>query len=203
MYYFTLISSSLTFSHTSSLTSGLHRSNQSFITFDTPKNRNLGKVVAYECRRHSWACLVKLMVRRFIYLYQHDVSYITHLVFFWANTPCQHIMFITIDKYIKAFSVVFASLNYRPSDMSACNLCEEKLIHSLCKSVSFDVIQLILKWCLGDIFSYLHVKPLQLVHKLLQTILVHGKLHPHPWTQSPKDIVEIIGNKTLDIIKED
>ena len=162
------------------------------LTFDDQKNRERNEVIGHGLSGHPWACPVRALVRRVIYLRRNGAGPDTELcAYFHGNRK----FFVTndlISKLLKVSVAALPHLNYNVSDVSARSLRSGGAMALLCAQVDVDIIKLVGRWKSDAIFRYLHAQALPLVANLAPQMVKYGAYSLLPNSHLPPAAAAIL-----------
>ena len=145
------------------------------VTFDTQKNRVRGETVAHARTAHQWACPVRALARRFLYLRLHGANRDTFLCSIYLHGTPIPLQGKDVTSLLRKTLTTMPHLNLRSQDLTARSLRSGGAMALLLGRVSFERIRLQGRWKSDAIFRYLHALALPLVDHLSSTMVHHGE----------------------------
>ena len=130
------------------------------LTFTTQKNGVENKVIKMGLSGCPRVCAVKAVTRRVCHLRSHNAPAKTPLarIYTGVGRRTQSVTPTLISKTLRnAVSWVGEDLGFLPSDVSACSLRAGGAMALLVGKVDPDIIQILGRWRLDEMFCYLHL----------------------------------------------
>jgi integrase len=164
----------------------------SAITFDDQKNRTKGEVIAHGSTDHHLACPTKAIIRRVLYLRQHDAPADTPLLSTWADGAWRTVPVDQVTRLLRRSAECLPDLNYEARDVTARSLRHGGAMALLLGGTDKDTIKLVGRWRSDAIFRYLHAQALPLVAPLANTMLRHGNFQLMPGGLTPAEAERLL-----------
>ena len=148
------------------------------LTFTDQKNSICGEVVRQGCTGSNRACATQDIGWRISHLKSHHAETSTPLCAYYENGIWRQLTSPMITQALRsAASLVGASVGFLPEDVSCSCLWDGGAMAILCTQIDPLTIQLIGRWRLDAIISYLHVQAAPIINNIASRMLQLGNYH--------------------------
>ena len=141
---------------------------------------------------HSKACPTQALIRRILYLRQHNATPQTPLCAVRHNNNWKYVTSRLITATLKVSTAALPHLNFLPGDVTVRSMRAGGAMALLCGKIDNQTIRLVGRWKSDAMFCYLHAQALPLVNNLASVILQHGAFTLLPGQDVPPTALPIL-----------
>ena len=164
------------------------------LRFTRQKNGVENEVVGHAKSGHSSICPVLALTRRAIHLRLHNATPNTPLCTVYQETlpPLLITSSLLTTHLRRAATVLFPTLGFASSDISARALRAGGAMALLCAKVDPDIIKLIGRWQSDQMLRYLHLQAYPQMHTFSHLMLSGGNFRSLEANTLPPHITELL-----------
>jgi hypothetical protein len=145
------------------------------LTFTKQKNGTENEIVGHARSGHVRTCPVLALIRRTLHLRQHHAPPSTPLCTVFLNRTSTTISATALTSLLRlSAAVLFPTLGFLPTDISARALRAGGAMALLCAQVDSDVIKLLGRWRSDEMLRYLHLQAYPKMHTFAQLMVANG-----------------------------